>query len=226
MTQILRNLTTLQHPSYQHSESWKFHFIQQPHYALHLSATPIHQLQESEKDTVRSSVSMISGQWDSTAALTSFALKSMARDAFLIDLMEVILSTTLIILFCRALQEFWKSPCCRRSDKNCFKRSEEWLFWHTLTLHYSFCTGRTSDRYKGIQYTWPGGGRGKWALLQKIGIIAYTQIKLLDINDLRYLTLENRETNSHSAFTVVNNHPSSCLLQCSIYSIHKQLNQL
>lgn len=105
------------------------------------------------------------------------------------------------------------------------KRFEEWLFWHALTPHYSFRTGRTSDGHKRIQYTWPGCGRGKWALLQK-RVIAYTQIKLLDINDLRYLTLEDNETNSHTAFTVVNNHLCSCLLQCSIYSIHMQLNQL
>lgn len=58
------------------------------------------------------------------------------------------------------------------------------------------------------------------------GISAYTQIKLLDINDSRHLSPGNRETKSKSAFTVVNNHLSSCLLQCGIYSIHKRLNQL
>lgn len=117
-----------------------------------------------------------------------------------------------------------------KEKKNCFKRSKHRLFWHASTLHYSFRTCRTSDRYEGTQYTWPGGSRGKRALLllllQKRGISAYTQIKLLDINDLRYLSLENRETSSHSAFTDVNNHLSLCLLQCSVYSIHKQLNQL
>lgn len=57
------------------TQSWKFHFIQQPRQALHLRATPIYQIQECEKDSKKWAV--MSDQWavDATAAFTSFDLK-------------------------------------------------------------------------------------------------------------------------------------------------------
>lgn len=52
------------------TQSWKFHFIQQPRQALHLRATPIYQIQECEKDSKKWAV--MSDKWavDATAALT------------------------------------------------------------------------------------------------------------------------------------------------------------